>query len=427
MASTPRITIWPDIYKEQGHWLPCITLAKSLKDAGLQTVDFMGIPDTQSIVQPYGFTFNTILSNIYPPGYSLENKLEPLDQRWKPAHLMPIVRGALDSVFRPASNPPTGIIGGYFTSLETLMIARKYNIPFVIITTFLRHPENLPSLHAKTKLLYMPKAVSQALIDGINGPGNLGMSIDDFVAPLDAPNRPEIIPCPKDFDFQPPDDPDWVHRPTTSYVEPMIVRTPLPPASPPPDPTAIPSGLRLIYATSGSQVQDYEFRARIFFKNMISMMQTAGMDTYYLVLAVGSKLLTALNLEYGVGTQKPTLPTNVALFDWVSQLDIVKIADVVFMHGGLATIKESIWEQVPIVIVPLGKDQMDNALRIKRTGVGVATDVADLSPDDLRKLFTQATGSTWIRQNLASMKTIFQTAETAKPSIKIIQSAIPFP
>jgi UDP:flavonoid glycosyltransferase YjiC (YdhE family) len=118
------------------------------------------------------------------------------------------------------------------------------------------------------------------------------------------------------------------------------------------------------------------------------------------------------------------LPSNVKLFDWVSQLDIMGVADVVFMHGGLATIKESIWEKVPIVIVPLGKDQMDNALRIKRAGVGVATEVTDLSALDLRKLFTEATSSSWIRQNLARMQGIFQTAETAKPSINIIKTLV---
>ena len=47
-----RVIIWPDIYKEQGHWLPYINLAKTLKDAGYTTVEFMGIPDTQSIVAP---------------------------------------------------------------------------------------------------------------------------------------------------------------------------------------------------------------------------------------------------------------------------------------------------------------------------------------------------------------------------------------
>jgi UDP:flavonoid glycosyltransferase YjiC (YdhE family) len=254
------------------------------------------------------------------------------------------------------------------------------------------------------------------------------MTIDQFVSPLDAPNRPEIIPCPKDFDFT---DPDWKHRPTTSYVEPMIVRTPIPPASPVvPDPTQplqIPAGARLIYGTSGSQVQDYEFRARVFFKNLISMMQTQGMDSYFLVLAVGSKLLAQLNVEYGVDIKQSTLPSNVALFDWVSQLDVMKVADVAFMHGGLATIKESIWEQVPIVIVPLGKDQRDNALRIKRNGVGVAAEVADLSPQDLRKLLTQATSSTWVRQNIARMRGIFQSAEAAKPSIGIIKTVVPPP
>jgi UDP:flavonoid glycosyltransferase YjiC (YdhE family) len=420
-----KVIIWPDIYKEQGHWLPCISLAKSLKDAGYTTVELMGIPDTQAIVTPYGFAFNSVLGSVYPAGYSLENKLEPVDQRWKPHHLLPIVRGALDGVFKTASILPNLLISGYFTALETLLISYKYNLPFVLITTFLRHPEDLPSLHAKTKLLYMPKAVAQAIIDGVVGPARAGMTIDDFVQPLNADNRPEIIPCPQDFDFT---DADWVHRKTTTYVEPMILRTPVPPASPI-VPLVIPAGKTLMYGTSGSQVQDYEFRARQFFRNLIAMMQTQGMDSYQLVLAVGTKLLAQLNVEYGVDINQSTLPANVLLFDWVSQLDIVKAADVVFIHGGLATIKESIWEQVPIVIVPHGKDQMDNALRIKRNGVGVASEVTELTPLDLRRLLTQATSSTWIRQNLQRMQGIFQTAESKSPkdSIKVIRTVVPPP
>lgn len=420
------VMIWPDIYKEQGHWLPCINLAHSLQAAGY-TVEFMGIPDTQSIVAPYGATFTPILGDIYPAGYSLENKLEPLDQRWKPAHLFSIARrGALDAIFKTRASPapPKLLVGGYFTALETLMISRLYNIPFVIITTFLRHPNDLPSLLAKTKLLYMPKEVSQALIDAVVGPSQAGMSIADFVGPLDASNRPEIIPCPQAFDFT---DPDWVHRTTTTYVEPMIVRTALGAAPPVPDPTTIPAGKRLIFGTSGSQVQDYEFLARTFFKSLIAMMNTQGMDAYYLVLAVGPKLLAQLNVEYGVDIGRSTLPANVALFDWVSQLDVMKAADVVFMHGGLATIKESIWEQVPIVIVPHGKDQRDNALRIQRNGVGIVADVANLSPTDLRRLLTQATGSTWVRQNLARMQAIFAAAENKSPkdSVKVISGVVP--
>lgn len=413
-----KVIIWPDIYREQGHWLPCVTLAKSLKDAGY-TVEFMGIPDTQSIVTPYKATFNTILSDIYPTGYSSENTLQPIDQRWKPAHLFPITQGRLDSVFTGAS-PPNLLVSGYFTGLETLLIKYKYGTPFVIVTTYLRHPDDLPSLHAKAKLLYMPQAMSRAIIDAVVPAAQKGMSIADFVKPLDL--QPEIIPCVREFDFT---DSDWKHRANVKYVEPMIVRATLDGTPLPPDPTSIPAGKKLIFGTSGSMVQDYEFRARQFFLNLISMMQTQGMDSYYLVLAVGDKLDAQLRLEFGIDKGQ-AFPANVIWFPWVSQLDIVKQADVVYMHGGLATIKETIWEQVPIVIVPHGKDQMDNALRIRRTGVGLVSDITELAPLDLRRLLTEATSSTWIRQNLAKMQALFAAAEnkTPKDSVTAIKTVV---
>jgi hypothetical protein len=425
-----KVMIWPDIYREQGHWLPCVTLAKTLQTAGY-TVRFMGIPDTQSIISPYASPatyFTTILSDIYPAGYSSENTLEPLDQRWKPAHVIPIARspGELDAVFTGPSAPNL-LVSGYFTALETLLIYWKYGIKFVIITTFLRHPHDLPSLHAKTKLLYMQPALAQAIIDMVVPAAQKGMSIDDFVAPMNG--QPEIIPCPQAFDFS---DPDWVHNANVSYVEPMIVRSALDSTPPPPDPTesggvAVPATKRLIFGTSGSQVQDYEFLARQMFLNLISMMQTQGMDSYFLVLAVGDKLDAALRVQFGMDVNPSQgFPANVAWFPWVSQLDIMKQADVVFMHGGLATIKESIWEQVPIVIIPLGKDQLDNALRVQRTGVGVVSQVQELAPLDLRKLLTTATASTWIRQNLATMQGIFAAAENQSPraSVTIIKSVV---
>ncbi|AUX48444.1 hypothetical protein SOCE26_099780 [Sorangium cellulosum] len=414
-----RVMIWPDIYREQGHWLPCINLAQSLQSAGY-TVDFMGILDCADIVSPYGKYIFEILESVYPRGYSFENKLEPLDQRWKPHHLLPICRGALDDVFLGPSAPNL-LISGYFTALETLLIHYKYGIPFVLITTYLRHPDDTPRLHAKTKLVYMQRAVSQKIIDAVAPVP--GLDIDQFIEPLR--NRLELIPCPRAFDFT---DEDWKHDDHVKYVEPMIERQHLSGGSLPSDPTSIPSGKKIIFGTSGSQVQDYEFKARQFFNNLIDMMKTRGMEGYHLVLAVGDRLLAQLNVEYGIDVDpyRNRLPANVSLFSWVSQLDILKRAEVVFMHGGLATIKESIWEEVPIVIVPHGKDQMDNALRIRRSGVGVVSEVADLTPQQLRGLLTSATSSTWIRQKLAKMKAVFQAEENKvpKPSIQVIQSVV---
>jgi UDP:flavonoid glycosyltransferase YjiC (YdhE family) len=206
----------------------------------------------------------------------------------------------------------------------------------------------------------------------------------------------------------------------------MILRAPLDATTPPiTDPVPVPTGKKLIFATAGSQVQDYEGKALSFFKNMIAMMQTQGMDQYYLAMAVGERLNARLNIEYAINLGK-AMPQNVVWFDWVSQLDVMQQASVVFMHGGLATIKESIWEEVPIVIVPLGKDQIDNANRIRRARVGVVSEVADLSPEDLRKLLTAATGDTFIRRNLKSLATVFRTAENnpTRASVTIIKSVV---
>lgn len=420
-----KITIWPDIYKEQGHWLPCITLAKTLQTVG-HTVRFMGIPDCKAIVDVYNGTFDTVLQEIYPLGYSFENKLEPLDQRWKPHHLLPITRGKLD-IALDGANKPDLLIGGYFTALETLLARYKYGIKTMFITTYLRHPQDDPAVLARTKLIHLPEAVSRKLMDAVLPTNLKGMSIEDFVAPLN--DAKEIIPMPQSFDYA---DPDWVHKLQVTYVEPMIARASLTaaPVNIPPDQAiTIPQGKTVLYATSGSMVQDYESRARVFFRTLISMMQTQGMDKYFLVIAAGAKLNAQLRAEYPGGAS--ALPSNVVIRDWVSQLDLLGEAAASFMHGGLATIKESMWEKVPIIIVPHGKDQMDNARRISRAGVGVVSDAGELAPERLRELLTNATASTWIKQNLLKFRTIFETDENKpaanKPSIGIINAVLAAP
>jgi len=430
-----RVMIWPDLYKEHGHWLPCVSLANTLRSAG-HSVDFMGIPDCQSIVDPYlvagdSTTFKTILSSVYPAGYSIENKLEPQGQRWKPHHLLPMCRretaAGIDDIFNPLKNsaPPQLLISGYFNALETLLIHYMYGTPIVTITTYLRHPIEGPAMLAKTKLVYMSQPMSQKIIESATTtvtPKINPTDFDTFVQPLD--NAVELIPCPKNFDFT---DDDWQYTATNGanvfYVEPMITRNRFDGSAP--AKVFDPKGANVIFGTAGSQVQDYQSRAREFFTNLITMMQTPDMTGYDLVLAVGDALLSQLNIQYGVDTNTLTLPTNVYLYPWVSQLDIIgdpstnpgtsSSTKVVFTHGGLATIKESIWGQVPLVIVPHGKDQLDNALRVQRNGLGLVAQVQETSPTNLRKLLTAATTSAWIQQNMSQMNQIFYNQETASP------------
>lgn len=422
-----KIMIWPDLYKEHGHWMPCINLAKSLIDAS-HTVEFMGIPDCKSIVEPYNGVFNEILGTVYPLGYSLENKMEPQGQRWKPEHLMEISRGALDSVLATSSSHrPALLISGYFNALETLMIYWKYNLPIMTITTYLRHPDDDPAMLAKTKLLYMSRAMSRALIDSVmvgseTPDAAVGMSIEEFIKPLE--DTKEMIPCAREFDFY---DADWKHGPNVEYVEPMIVRQYLstPTGTPKPIGSSVdPGDKKVIFASSGSQVQDYENRAKAFFNALIAMANTQGMSDYFLILAVGEKLYAELQVDYGIDDDTGDFPSNVWVTPWASQLEVLGKAVAVFTHGGLATIKESIWTETPIVIVPHGKDQLDNSLRIERNGLGVTAQQEGVTPQNFRKLLTQVTASTWIKGNVLKMKKVFETEESKAAGLKLSIKAI---
>lgn len=52
------ILFWPDVYKEQRHWLPTLKWAQVLHDQkeiqeNLYSVSYMGIPDCESIIDHY--------------------------------------------------------------------------------------------------------------------------------------------------------------------------------------------------------------------------------------------------------------------------------------------------------------------------------------------------------------------------------------
>lgn len=430
-----KVMIWPDVYREQGHWLPAISLAKSLKDATYE-VEFMGIEDIRPIVEAYGGKFTTIFSNIYPFGHSINDRLEPEGQRWKPHHLLPMCRGELDTVLG-GSNKPDLLIVGYFNGLEGLIAHHRYDIPLATITTYLRHPDEDPAIFAKSKLVFMPDPIAEKIVELASGESE--MTLDEFVEPLF--ESKEMIPCPRDFDFF---DEDWEHDPDkTTYVEPMVKREPLGDIAPipisqdvyhdipdPEDPMADPPVRELIFGTSGSQVADYEDKARRFFHDLIAMMKTSGMGQYHLVLSMGEKLYEEFLVYYGVDTNesKNQLPSNVSLAVWVDQLEILPRCKAVFMHGGLATIKESIFHGAPIVIVPHGKDQGENALRITRNGVGITPKVDVLSALKLRELFLEVTTSTWVNERLGKMQGYFRAAEediSPKPSVQLITSIVP--
>ncbi len=64
-------------------------------------------------------------------------------------------------------------------------------------------------------------------------------------------------------------------------------------------------------------------------------------------------------------------PPNVTVAQWVRHADVLPHCSAVITHGGHGTIMKALIAGIPLVVVPLGRDQPDNAARVVYAGAGV--------------------------------------------------------
>lgn len=472
-----KILIWPDVYLEQGHWLPMVSIAQALNDAG-HDARFMGIADCKSVVSNHykntelataanqeiendesyvvpdtsKLQFYTILEKEYPRGYTQLNQHKSINERWKPDHLQKLidigsedisvtdpltlfatpVPSAISDLIGDETFVPDLIISGYFASLESLAIHYKTTIPIMVSTTYLRHPQDDPGMRIVQNLLGMGKSISQRLMDMMN-PANVGQTIEEFSQPI--VDAKELLVCPRCYDFEEyahnlgdMDNWDGDDAGTVFYTEPAILREVIPVSSDETRITAsdiediVSSGTsvpRIIFVSAGSQVQDYEDKARNLFQNMIELMELPGMVNYHLVMTVGPKIIKE---KWIASAQRRK---NVTIGSWVDQQAALKSATAAYIHGGLATVKEAIYfscdslaennEEFPnigINILPLGKDQMDNSLRVKESRVGIVSHVEAITILGLRDVMLKSCVDRNIVKSRTKMLTEFHDMES---------------
>jgi MGT family glycosyltransferase len=64
-------------------------------------------------------------------------------------------------------------------------------------------------------------------------------------------------------------------------------------------------------------------------------------------------------------------PANVTVTRWASHADVLPHCSAVITHGGHGTVMKALIAGVPLVLVPLGRDQPDNAGRVVHAGAGI--------------------------------------------------------
>lgn len=89
----------------------------------------------------------------------------------------------------------------------------------------------------------------------------------------------------------------------------------------------------------------------------------------------------------------PRSDGRVRVFRSVPQVALLDAVDVVVTHGGNNTVQECLAAGRPMVVIPFGGDQIDNAHRVERLGVGRCVRVEELSAASLARAIEEVSSA----------------------------------
>src|SRR5437899_8163405 len=103
----------------------------------------------------------------------------------------------------------------------------------------------------------------------------------------------------------------------------------------------------------------------------------------------GRRLLT---LGHGLEESEVDAPDGVVVRDWIPHQAVLPHTSVVLTHAGLGTVSAALAHGVPMVCMPLGREQPSNAKRVAACEAGVVIP-QQASPGEIREALMDVLGS----------------------------------
>lgn len=119
------------------------------------------------------------------------------------------------------------------------------------------------------------------------------------------------------------------------------------------------------------------------------------------------------------------LPRNVEAHPWVPQLAILRQADAFVTHAGMGGCSEGLASGVPMIAVPQGVDQFQNADQLVALGVARRLDTEDATPEALRAALRELTGDRAVARRLAELRAQAREEGGTRRAADLIEAELP--
>lgn len=170
----------------------------------------------------------------------------------------------------------------------------------------------------------------------------------------------------------------------------------------------------IVFCSLGTVTSSYMKKLKRFFKNMKRVaLMNAEMQFVFSV----SEFFEIERLH--------PVPENVTVFSNLPQNELLKYCDVMVTHGGMNSITECIFNEVPMLVYPLSPqwDQPGNSARVVYHNLGLRGQINRDSPKAISQKINQIKGNLeGYKNNIRRMKEKFEQKNQSTEVVTIIES-----
>jgi MGT family glycosyltransferase len=401
---------------EEGHLLPTFKLARQLRDRG-HSVIYLGLADSGPLVRRQGFDLVPILGSVFPEGSipRLREELfdlglageEPKDEEIYGKYLGALAKGdGLDGPVKEVA--PDLFILNSFLGLNALVLHFRFGIPIVFLTPFLRTWTRAQNADLLEGTLLRLRSGAVPFFELVRKCAPAARRLRDVTEHL--LRMPELIQCPRELDL--PRE-DAAEEPEVHYIEASIDLSRREDRGFPWE--RLDPEKKLLYVSLGSQSFLAGREPVLAFLRAVAA-GAARRPEWQLVLGTGNQ----------VDPSELQMPSNAVALPWIPQIPILERAGLMVTHGGLGTIKECLFHDVPMVVFPIGRDQPDNAKRVVHHGLGLAGELIGVTPARIFSLVDQVDQEPTFRQNVERMGQRFREIETSGIGVEKIEGVFAY-
>jgi MGT family glycosyltransferase len=385
---------------EEGHFFTSFKLAKQLAGRGHE-ICYLGLASAAPLVRQQGFDLIPVYEQLLGGSERIAHS-QVTSSMW----FGQLIRGeALDAVM--ARLKPDLVIMLSLFYPEALAVQFRYRVPIVLWTTFCR-PSDMTRLEliedrVSSRLMNLKSSDLEATLQAVTAAGHRFGSFKELAALVS--RMPEMVVMPRAIEL-----PGLADEANVFYVGTGI------------DPARreesfpwgeLAGGRYLVYCSLGSQCELEPESAQRFFRAVLGA--AAVRPDWQFILSVGTGFDPA---------ELAPVPANVYLSRWVPQLEVLRRADLVVNHGGMGTIKETILAGVPMVVLPLMRDQFEMALRVVHHRLGVAGSIAEVTAESLGAWMGEAAADSALKARVADMRRRFLEEDRSSVGVDIVEAAL---